>query len=368
MSYALRAADGRRWAVVAEGLRIGRGGDNAIALADEQVSRYHAVVWLQAGRCFVRDEQSRHGVLVNGQRISVSEIRPGDRMQIAGWTFSLEAVTAARPATAQPTWPVGLLIGGMALILVMVATQGARPAGPGAVPPTTAQARVTAPAPATSKQTPVDRAVHAAVKIYVPLDNSRTTSVGTGSVISERGYILTNRHIIVDEDTGRPYSSQGIIRIATLGAQVDKAPSIRYLAEMVQSDTVLDLALLRIRSLSSGGALPASLELTALPVGDSATVQIGDTISIIGFPGLGGDTVTLTRGIVSGFLSEGGLDRAWMKTDTELNPGNSGGLAINEAGQLVGIPTAGRVGSQAPGKLGLIRPISTARKLLATVP
>jgi hypothetical protein len=70
-------------------------------------------------------------------------------------------------------------------------------------------------------------------------------------------------------------------------------------------------------------------------------------LSIFGFPGIGGETVTFTSGNVSGFSSESKLryPRAWIKTDATISGGNSGGTALNDDGYLVGIPTQAAAGS-----------------------
>ena len=71
--------------------------------------------------------------------------------------------------------------------------------------------------------------------------------------------------------------------------------------------------------------------------------------------------MTFTDGVVSGFLDEnedGVYD--WIKTDTEVNPGNSGGLAIDQQGDFIGVPTAGYSSSEVAGKISLIRPGAVA--------
>jgi S1-C subfamily serine protease len=129
----------------------------------------------------------------------------------------------------------------------------------------------------------------------------------------------------------------------------------------MQGDQVMDLALIKIIATQDGRVLPANLNLTAMSVGDSDTVEIGDELSIIGFPNLGGATVTFTKGSVSGFLT----DEGWIKTDAEVNPGNSGGAAIDQDGQLVGIPSAAAAETiRLPGKIGLVRPVNLARPLI----
>ena len=207
----------------------------------------------------------------------------------------------------------------------------------------------------------LDRALLATVQIIVPVDGQRRSSAGSGSVLTEKGHILTNFHVIGDPDTGRPYNSRGIIYIAVSPSALKGPPEVRYIAELMQEDQSLDLALIKIIATQNGRDLPADLNLTTMPIGDSDTVKIGDELSIIGFPGLGGATVTFTKGSVSGFLT----DEGWIKTDAEINPGNSGGAAINRAGQLVGIPSAAAGETvRLPGKIGLVRPVNLARPLI----
>ncbi len=208
----------------------------------------------------------------------------------------------------------------------------------------------------------LDRALLGTVQIIVPADDfGGPASTGSGSVLTERGHILTNFHILGNPDNGRLFNRQGIIFIAVSPSGLKDLPKVKYIAELVESDRRLDLALLRIIARQDGSDLPPDLGLNPIPIGDSDTVRIGDELSIIGFPGLGGDTVTLTRGSVSGFLPEEG----WIKTDAEINPGNSGGTAINREGQLVGIPTQVTLETDnLPGKIGLVRPVNLARPLI----
>ncbi len=82
-------------------------------------------------------------------------------------------------------------------------------------------------------------------------------------------------------------------------------------------------------------------------MGDSDALELGDTLSIFGYPGIGGETVTFTAGSVAGFTAQQGLRdrRAWIKTDATIAGGNSGGTAVNEDGELVGVPTQAAAGS-----------------------
>jgi S1-C subfamily serine protease len=233
--------------------------------------------------------------------------------------------------------------------------------------PTAALSTVTPPvaratiAPGGTPATALDRALLATVQIIVPIDGERRSSGGSGSILTAKGHILTNFHVVGDPKTGKIYNAKGTIYVAVSPTDLKGAPQVQYIAEVARSDRDHDLALLKIRATRDGKALPAALGLTTLPVGDSDSVSIGDELSIIGFPGLGGDTVTFTKGAVSGFLSAEG----WIKTDAEINSGNSGGAAINRAGQLVGVPSAAATETtRVPGKIGLVRPVNLAQGLI----
>ena len=228
------------------------------------------------------------------------------------------------------------------------------------MPPTPSPTLVQ-PTPTTLPSEALDRALLATVQIIVPVDGESRYSTGSGSVLTEKGHILTNFHVVGDPDTGRLYNSPGLIYVAVSPPDLRDPPQVEYIAELMQSDQVMDLALVKIIARQDGRDLPANLNLTTMPVGDSDTVKIGDELSIIGFPGLGGATVTFTKGSVSGFLT----DEGWIKTDAEINPGNSGGAAINREGQLVGIPSAAAAETvRLPGKIGLVRPVNLAQPLI----
>ena len=89
------------------------------------------------------------------------------------------------------------------------------------------------------------------------------------------------------------------------------------------------------------------LKLPCVTLGDSDELDLGDKISIFGYPGIGGETVTFTAGNVAGFSNEKGVrePRAWIKTDATIAGGNSGGTAVNQHGRLIGIPTQAAAGS-----------------------
>ena len=208
----------------------------------------------------------------------------------------------------------------------------------------------------------LERAKRGTVSILVPSDTGGTIS-GSGSVITKQGHILTNNHIIADK-TGKLFNAQGRIYIAFPPRDNLKAGvEIYYRATLVQNDLKNDLALLKITAAREGGALPADLGLAVIPIGNSDQVDSGNEVTILGYPGLGGDTLTITRGIIAGFL----LDDGYIKTDAEINSGNSGGPAFNLIYEQIGLASAVKIRdttASVPGKIGLIRPINLARALI----
>jgi S1-C subfamily serine protease len=182
-----------------------------------------------------------------------------------------------------------------------------------------------------SVSNPLRTALLGSVYVLTPDDSGKSLGAGSGTILTPQGHILTNFHVIGDVDTGKFENKQGLVYIGISPPEMNAKPIITYLAKILKSDRSLDLALLRIVALRDGKPLPADLKLTPVPVGDSDKVQIGDEVTVIGFPSLGDGTVTLTRGAVSGLLNDTESVGTWFKTDAEINPGNSGGIAINSS-------------------------------------
>ncbi len=159
---------------------------------------------------------------------------------------------------------------------------------------------------------------------------------GSGTIISPDGYILTNAHVAMGD---RFYPAEELLIMLTVAE--DQLPEAAFYAEVVQADQALDIAVLRPAFDLHGNPIQASqLNLPFVALGDSDLLHLGDDIAILGYPGIGGDTVTLTRGEVSGFTSEKAYgNRAFIKTSATIAGGNSGGSALSRSNQLIGIPT-----------------------------
>ena len=383
---------------------IGREQSCQIVLDDPSVSRTHATVWEQQGAVYVRDENSRNGTFIGETRIAPATPTPlsaGNRLRVGSVTFAVTTahdtiasaptqsmpapITRAAPPPAQPSKSktplilgclslgfLGLIgfcivgLGGLAILGNDYATRTptvvqAIATSTRAVETPIVKQAPTATTPSGSGADPLRVALASSILILTPDDSGKAISSGSGTILTPQGHILTNFHVIGDPTTGKLENKQWLAYVVINPPEMNAKPNILYLAKVLKSDKGLDLALLRIVAAQNGGPLPTNFKLTPVPIGDSDKVQIGDEITVIGFPGLGEGTVTLTKGSISGFLDDAGGFGTWIKTDAEINRGNSGGTAISKAGELVGIPTAVRYDTQVSGKIGKIRPVNFAK-------
>lgn len=161
---------------------------------------------------------------------------------------------------------------------------------------------------------------------------------GSGVIISEDGYIITNNHVIEGASS---------IQVRTKNGET-------YQASLVGTDAENDIAVVKIDA--SG--------LSAAVIGDSDSLVVGEDAVAIGNP-LGSLGGTVTRGIVSALDREITIDGNAMhllQIDAAINPGNSGGGLFNSSGELVGIVNAKSSASGIEG-LGFAIPINTATEI-----
>ena len=166
--------------------------------------------------------------------------------------------------------------------------------------------------------------------------NPAQSGIGSGVIVSDDGYVLTNNHVVDRMDD----------------IEVVLTDGRRSRAEVVGTDPESDLALLRVQL----------DKLPAVSFGDSDTLQVGDVVLAIGNPFGVGQTVT--SGIVSALgRNQLGINtfENFIQTDAAINPGNSGGALVDASGNLMGINTA--IYSRSGGNLGIgfAIPVSTAR-------
>jgi pSer/pThr/pTyr-binding forkhead associated (FHA) protein len=387
-------------------LTLGRDASNDIPLPkDSGLSQHHARFDLREGRLVVSDLKSRNGTWVNGKRINTPVfINHGDRVFMGSTVFRLrvgdrplQPLPAAAAKQRSGCMGFGMVISGLAAVVgigaiaVALLVVGAFVIYPAYFAPTPAPMPTWTPAPtwtplatlvgggevpgaAATQQASAERqALRALVWVVVPVGKPDTTedySTGSGSLVSPDGYVLTNFHVVGDVDNGKYYNKEEWVWIGLNWDNPTNEPDTFYRAEIISADPEYDLALVHVYALEKGGDLPADLQFPFLPIGNSDDLQIGESLAVIGFPSLGGQTPTFTRGTVSGFLYDEILeiDRGWIKTDAEINPGNSGGMAINNRGELIGVPTQVYFGMEVTGKISEIRPINLARQFLDQIP
>lgn len=175
-------------------------------------------------------------------------------------------------------------------------------------------------------------------KSISPLQKIKGEAAGSGVIVSEDGYILTNNHVIEDAQEIHIRLKDGTLYDATL----------------VGTDPSTDIAVIKV-------------EATDLPyteMGDSTSLLVGDDVVAIGNP-LGELGGTVTNGIVSALDREveiGGELMNLIQTNAAINPGNSGGGLFNAKGELIGIVVAKSSGNEVEG-LGFAVPINTAKEV-----
>ena len=202
---------------------------------------------------------------------------------------------------------------------------------------------------------PKDDAYKAIVKIKsfnLNADNELNLfSTGSGVIINPSGTILTNRHVVISEDNF-DNSQNPSTYIICLTTNINKEPDCRYTARLIASNADLDVALLTIDKIP-GYDSPGSFPYLNLKLIDNTAVN--DEVTALGYPAIGGDTITITKGVISGKDTKYGRD--WLKTDAVTSYGSSGGAAIDEQGQVMGITSSAH--SDTLGTLGYIINISS---------
>lgn len=169
--------------------------------------------------------------------------------------------------------------------------------------------------------------------------------VGSGTLVSASGLILTNAHTALSSDTCR--SDRLVIAVTV---RLDEPPVPTYTAEIVDANRGTDLAVLRINGYLDGRIIePDALQLPFVTLGDSSTLGLDDTITLIGYPTMGDDPVTVAHGTVNGFTAEARVgEHAWIRASVSVQGTMSGGGAYDRDGTLIGIPTIAPLDPSAP--------------------
>ena len=172
-------------------------------------------------------------------------------------------------------------------------------------------------------------------------DKENSTSLGSGFIYNDKGYIVTNNHVV---------ENAKVVDITFINGD-------RYTANITGTDPFSDLAVIKINENTTGLSKP-------LVVGNSSALRVGDQVVAIGNP-FGLDS-SMTTGIVSQIGRLLSIDERGfsipnaIQTDALINPGNSGGPLLNMKGEVIGVNTAGIF----PGGIGLAVPSNTVLRII----
>lgn len=179
-----------------------------------------------------------------------------------------------------------------------------------------------------------EQASPAVVMVMGYADGGRKGSGGTGSIVQSDGLILTNAHVVIEEQTGKPFARLSVfLKPARVTGESKSDLSRMVRAKLLAYSQTLDLALLKLEEVTQ--------PLSAVEMSDSSRVRIGDRVVAIGHPEQGG-LWTLTTGVISAEVDNfnGVKGKHVFQTETGLNRGNSGGPLLDGEGRMVGVNTA----------------------------
>ena len=304
------------------------------------MSRHHARITHDGSGWTLRDEGSSGGTFVDGERITeqplsgsiaawLGDETTGERLVMVASGTSPTPSRTSREALAR-TLKLALIVAGAAVAVVVAGV---------------VVSRLLESSPPTN-----DELARATVRLVAG------DVTGSGTIIDAgEGLILTNAHVVAPDSPG------SAVREVMFGHLLDpspreitvlvapglgKAAEPRFAAEVVAVDGYLDLAVLRIERTVGGGIIePDSGDLDGLvdvALGDSSDLSAGDDIRVLGYPTAAQTpSVTLTDGSISGEVQDErlGTNSGMLNITADVSPGNSGGLAVNEAGELIGVPT-----------------------------
>ena len=174
----------------------------------------------------------------------------------------------------------------------------------------------------------------AVVMVMGYADGGKKGSGGTGSIIQSDGLVLTNAHVVIEEQTGKPFARLSVfLKPARVTGESTSDLSRMVRAKVVAYSQPLDLALLKLDSVTES--------LPVITVSESGRVRIGDRVVAIGHPEQGG-LWTLTTGVISAEVDNfnGVKGKHVFQTETGLNRGNSGGPLLDGEGRMIGVNTA----------------------------
>ena len=209
-----------------------------------------------------------------------------------------------------------------------------------------------------------DQLAHSVVLIEV-VDCGGAAWEGSGTIVLNGGHVLTNHHVVIDD-----FGGFCELKVWGMESLKDYPVWVAYGEVIPQAlDRELDLAVIRL--VDGSGRPTKAVGRTPIEV-SRRELDLGDEMKVLGFPGMGGEKLTMTPGEISGWWTDEIFDLwtgEFYKTSAKMGPGVSGGAAFSaETGDFAGIPTghgSDRDIVESPGDiLGLVRPGKYAVPLL----
>lgn len=304
----------------------GRNSESTIRITDASVSSRHARLEIIDGSWFVEDLNSTNGTFVNGKKVSRLQIVNGDVIHLGTFKTQFEngqlivPQTEVFSASAPPDEVLStnsksqlnrkLVVGFLASSIFLL----------------TAVLFVNL---ISSERPTVSDASKATVFIEVSNSQDDKCWIGSGFLVGDGSLVATNAHVAAPSSDAS-YAEKDCTRIRigyTTNSQ--EVPSMFRQAVVIEISEVDDLALLQIsKPLNNLGGLALSDE----------TATIGAPLTVFGYPGLGGATITVNNGVVSGFDNSDGDE--YIKISAAINSGNSGGPVLGEDGKVLGVASA----------------------------
>ncbi|MDP4092110.1 MAG: trypsin-like peptidase domain-containing protein [Bacillota bacterium] len=182
---------------------------------------------------------------------------------------------------------------------------------------------------------------------------NQSSDEGSGIIIRNDGYILTNFHVVSDAINK---STKAISSGSGIDVYLPNQQNTPYKATYIGGDSNTDLAVIKINA----------TDLPVAELGDSDKIKVGELAVAIGNPGGLEFMGSVTAGVISGLNrtieGEGNSQMKLIQTDAAINPGNSGGALINSQGQIIGVNSA-KIEETGFEGIGFAIPINTAKEI-----